>query len=332
MTKIRLRAAATVLSAVMAASLLSATTANATGSEADDIVQILESVPTEIPVMQDVTTDGATDLVAPGSASSDLAAIEDVLDVSVSALGENPLSLELLAAQDAATVSVSQDGVEVIDNGDNSLTVPLNRADGSLQVVFVIETTDAPTEYAIDVDLPEGAVLTQDEGGALLATGADGQLALGVAPAWAYDAAGTAVPTHYVVQGSEITQVVEHTSGDYQYPIAADPWFGKRLFSPMTVNRNGTFAGKNVYSGRLTTWGVAMGLSPQGLFIMGSAGLAEFTSQWATVRNSVSLQQQYQCHAVWGRAIIGAGFHWDLELSRPTNGNYLNVFAHRCNW
>lgn len=296
MTKIRIRAAATVLSVVMAASLLSATSANATGSEADDIVQILESVPTEIPVMQDVTTDGATALVAAGSASSDLAAIEDVLDVSVSALGENPLSIELLAAQDAAAVSVSQDGVEVIDNGDNSSTVPLNRADGSLQVVFVIETTDAPTEYAIDVDLPEGTVLTQDEGGALLATGADGQLALGVAPAWAYDAAGTAVPTHYVVQESQITQVIEHTSGDYQYPIVADPWLGQRLF------------------------------------IMASAGLAEFTSQWATVRNSVSLQQQYQCHAVWGRAIIGAGFHWDLELSRPTNSNYLNVAAHRCNW
>ncbi|MFC6355768.1 DUF2599 domain-containing protein [Luethyella okanaganae] len=316
----------------MAASLLSATAANATGSKADDVVSILESVPTEIPVMQDVSTEEATDLVAPGSASSDAAAIEDVSDVSVSALGENPLSVQLLAAQDAVAVSVSQDGVEVIDNGDNSSTVPLDRADGSLQVVFVIETPDAPSNYAIAVELPEGVVLTQDEGGALLATGANGQLVLGVAPAWAFDAAGTAVPTHYLVEGSEITQVVDHASGDYQYPISADPWLGQRLFSPMTVNRNGTYAGQNVYSGRLTLWGVTMGLSLQGLTIMSTAGLEEFTSQWAAVNNSASLRQQYLCHAIWGRAIIGAGFHWDLELSRPANANYGNVLAHKCNW
>lgn len=332
MTKVRLRTGAITVSTVMLASLLSVTSASAANSEADDVVSILESVPTEIPIMEDVVTDGATDLVAPGTASSDLAAIEDVTDVSVSDSGKNPLSVELIAAQNAVLVSVSNDGVEVIDNGDGSSTVPLERADGSLQVVFVIADSEAPTGYAIDIDLPEGVVLTEDEGGALLATAPDGRLALGVAPAWAYDAAGTAVPTRYVVEGSEISQIVDHTSGAYQYPISADPWLGQRLFNPMILNRGGTYNGQNRYTGTLTPWGVAMGIGPGGFAIMSSAGMEEFTSTWVAVANSVSLQQQYQCHAAWGRAILGSGFHWDLEASRPTNANFMDVLAHECNW
>jgi hypothetical protein len=332
MIKARLCSIATVMSTMIAVSLISATAASAAESDADSIVALLESLPTEIPVMQDVSTAGATDLVTPGTSSNDDAAIEEASKVSVSALGENPLSVELLSAQDAESVGVSLGGVEVIDNGDDSSTVPLVRDDGSLQIVFTAETPNAPTNYAVDVGLPDGVELTQDEGGALLAMDASGDLVLGVAPAWAYDAAGTAVPTHYVIEGSTITQVVDHTSGEYEYPISADPYLGTRLFSPMTVNRSGQIRGKNVYSGRLTAWGIAMGLSPNGLVIMSTAGLAEFTSQWTTVKNSTSLKQQYLCHAAWGRGLIGAGVHWDLELFRPANARYLNVAAHQCNW
>lgn len=328
-----------VVSTAAAVSLLAATLvvgvaapANAEGSDADDVVQILESVPAEVPVLQDVDSETATELVAPGDSSSESVAIQDAADVSVSAAGEDPLVVELLAAQDAVGVSVSSEGVEVIDNGDDSLTVPVSHSDGSLQVVTVIETSVAPTTYAVDVQLPAGAVLAEAEGGALLATGPDGEFVLGVAPAWAYDALGVAVPTHYVVQGSTIVQVVDHGSGDYQYPISADPWLGQRLFSPMTINRNGPYNGKNVYSGRLTPWGVAMGLSPSGFAIMSTAGWEEFASQWSVVRNSRSLYQQYQCHALWGRAIIGAGFHWDIEAVRPAISDFLNVARHRCNW
>lgn len=328
----RLPIAAFAAASALAASLLTAMPAHAASAEADDIVQTLEAVPTEVPLLQDVVTHASTDLVPPGATSSDASAIRDVGAVEVSAAGEDPLAVDLLAADHATAVSVSSDGVEVIDNGDGSSTVPLAREDGSLQVVFVIESVDAPSTYTIDVDLPDGVVLTHDEGGSLLATDDDGLLALGVAPAWAFDAAGVAVPTSYEVDGEEITQVVDHASGDYQYPITADPYLGIRLFDPMRVNRNGTYLGQNVYSGQLTAWGVSMGLSPLGVQIMSTYGLTEFTNQWAAVAGSRSLQQQYLCHAIWGRAILGAGFNWDLEAARPTNSNHANVFAHRCNW
>ncbi|WP_148059163.1 DUF2599 domain-containing protein [Rathayibacter sp. PhB127] len=318
--------------ALLAVSVVNATAAHAADSDADDVVKVLESVPTEIPLLQGVTTGSATDLVEAGNSSSERAAIRDVADVFVSGAGKKPLAVELLAAQNATEVSVSSEGIEVIDNGNGSSTVPLKHADGSLQIVTVIESSNAPTEYAVDVELPLGVVLTPTDDGALLATDSNGALVLGVAPAWAYDADGVSVPTRYVVQDTKIVQIVDHASGNFSYPVSADPWLGVRLFDPMTVNRQGTFNGRNVYSGRLTPWGVTMGLSAQGHAIMAGAGWEEFASQWSAVRSSTSLYQQYQCHAAYGRAIIGAGFHWDLEASRPANGNWPNVLAHRCNW
>lgn len=316
----------------LAASSMSTPHSPTASSDADEVVDILASISTKIPDLQDVDPASATIPLAPGSSSGESTLLRRATEASVSAAGENPLTVTLQAAEDAVAVSVSETGIEVIDNGDGSHTVPLNRSDGSLQVVTVIDSSTAPRRYSVDVGLPEDVTLTATEEGALVAMAPDGTLALGVAPAWAYDAVGVAVPTRYTVEGSTITQIVEHDSSEHQYPITADPWLGQRLFSPMTVNRKGAFQGRPVYSGRLTPWGVAMGLGNAGFTIMSTAGWEEFASSWSAVRNSRSMYQQYQCHALWGRAIIGAGIHWDLEAVRPANANWANVFSHQCNW
>ena len=46
-----------------------------------------------------------------------------------------------------------------------------------------------------------------------------------VAPAWARDADGKPVPTRYELRGSDLVQVVEHTTGNFRYPVTADPWW-----------------------------------------------------------------------------------------------------------
>ena len=43
-----------------------------------------------------------------------------------------------------------------------------------------------------------------------------------IEPAWALDANGEAVDTHYEVAGNELVQIVNHGDGD-AYPIVADP-------------------------------------------------------------------------------------------------------------
>lgn len=42
---------------------------------------------------------------------------------------------------------------------------------------------------------------------------------------WAYDAAGRAVPTYYVADGSRLIQVVRHDVEGIAYPVVADPRF-----------------------------------------------------------------------------------------------------------
>jgi len=50
-----------------------------------------------------------------------------------------------------------------------------------------------------------------------------------VAPPWAKDAAGENVKTHYQLNGSVLTQTVEHQAPGVAYPVLADPWLGVDL-------------------------------------------------------------------------------------------------------
>jgi len=88
-----------------------------------------------------------------------------------------------------------------------------------------IDGPSAPERYSFTIggDVKKLYVLSD---GSVAATDADGS-ALGVLAApWATDANGTAVPTHYEVDGTTLTQVVEHKDGSYSYGITADPHWG----------------------------------------------------------------------------------------------------------
>ena len=61
------------------------------------------------------------------------------------------------------------------------------------------------------------------EGGLILSDAAGQQLGQ-VAPPWAVDAAGNDVATHFEVDGTIVTQIVEHNVPGVTYPVVADPW------------------------------------------------------------------------------------------------------------
>jgi hypothetical protein len=44
-----------------------------------------------------------------------------------------------------------------------------------------------------------------------------------VSPPWAVDSRGVKVPTHYQLNGNQLTQVVDHASRNVTYPVVADP-------------------------------------------------------------------------------------------------------------
>ncbi|MEJ1816053.1 hypothetical protein [Clavibacter michiganensis] len=98
--------------------------------------------------------------------------------------------------------------------------------DGSTRVQTVLADKNSPKEYAYSMD---GFVPVQG-------VDAEGQDAFGflgegegetsnyvpVAPAWAKDARGVAVPTHYEVRGATLVQVIE-PAASATFPVVADP-------------------------------------------------------------------------------------------------------------
>jgi hypothetical protein len=110
--------------------------------------------------------------------------------------------------------------------------------DGSVRVHTVLNGPEAPSELVYSLGLPQGvtAQITADGGVDMVRaisvldaeTGEElvEDVPVGrVAPAWAVDAQGKAVPSWYELRDQQLVQFVDHTSGEYNYPITADPWW-----------------------------------------------------------------------------------------------------------
>jgi hypothetical protein len=93
--------------------------------------------------------------------------------------------------------------------------------DGGMQVLVVIDGPDAPTEYRFDTTVPAGAVLLPSTDGGAAVVDAEGLVVAVVAPAWAVDANGQPVPTHYQIDGTTLIQVIDHHGA--AYPVVGDP-------------------------------------------------------------------------------------------------------------
>lgn len=263
--------------------------------------------------------------------------------IEVDSKDRSDISVSLPFAETAASAQVVADRV-VYDNQNGSKTVPVPRGDGSMQINTVIESPSAPTAYPYTFSVP-GTAEVREEGGTVLFLDQDGKMLGGLAPAWAKDANGNSVPTHYEVSGTAVTQVVEHGEGS-AYPIVADPWLGDMLFMGFTDSRKPYYNGQPVYSAMLTPWGwrVYTGttwLVPTipSLPLIGNAIIRTFGwNEWKTFLvgpdPADTLKQQYDCHVLVGYAVWKAGFHWDLEAGRPSRPNwqYDGLFDHQCNW
>lgn len=138
--------------------------------------------------------------------------------------------------------------------------------------------------------------MTLTETGVVVITDGAGNFAGGVAPAWAKDANGNAIATHYEISGDTLTQVVDH-SGTDAYPIVADPWLGIQLFEGFwrgswegdyTYNTSVTVLGRMVLAG--TGFGVAGYAAGQTIFR--SNGRDERKAVWPAITNKATLQQQ----------------------------------------
>lgn len=224
-------------------------------------------------------------------------------------------------ASDAVQVT---DAVVAYDNGNGTTTAPALKEDGSVQITTVIEDEHAPTAYEYQLDIPTGATAELVDGTVAI-RGADGALIAGIAPAWATDASGAAVPTHYVLEGAALTQVIEH-SPEHQYPVVGDPWMGKALLSSAWVTYHTGYYRVNAEA---TSWG----RSNFGLAVHADH-VAELKTKlgshsWRVDANSGTIRDQFLCH-VWGNAFEPGTYN--LESNRQAQ-HWLTQFnlVDRCN-
>ena len=205
------------------------------------------------------------------------------------------ITLPASALTNAAKVT---DGLVAYDNQDGTTTVPVAKADGSLQLTTIIDGVGAPTSYAYDLELPEGYVLLEsDQGDGIAIASAAATDLLGVfAAPWAIDADGRDVPTHYEVQGDVLVQVVDHTAGSFTYPIVADPWLGKDLYSsPSLTTWNGVFKVNVTPTQQGKTWaGIATWWAHSDEIKNKLA--AKYPSRPASQRWNDNVQEQLYCH------------------------------------
>ncbi|WP_229053772.1 hypothetical protein [Aeromicrobium sp. Leaf350] len=116
-----------------------------------------------------------------------------------------------------------EDGRYVTDDPASGVSLSVSPLSDGVQIVVEVAASDAPTEFQFTFASEGGVLPTLLNSGEVALTSESGRdLGLIEAP-WAYDANGAAVPTHFEVRGSSVIQVVDHTSGDYAYPITADP-------------------------------------------------------------------------------------------------------------
>ena len=132
------------------------------------------------------------------------------------------VSIGLPFADQAADAEVQMPGVVSFDNRNGSSPVPVVQSDGSVQINTIIEGADAPTSYSYDYDCSGGVTLRRLADGGIVAVDGAGELVASIALPWAKDARGKDVATRYVINGTTLTQIVEHGVGS-AYPIVADP-------------------------------------------------------------------------------------------------------------
>ncbi len=119
------------------------------------------------------------------------------------------------------------------DNGVANTVVPLT--DG-VQMLTTLASADAAESFAYPIDVPDGGSLSLVESGSAVIRDAGGNTLITTTAPWARDANGRTVPTHYEVDGTALVQIVDPATGDYAYPIIADPtytyWWGGKTWVP----------------------------------------------------------------------------------------------------
>lgn len=226
-------------------------------------------------------------------------------------------------------------GIDAFRHDPNVVSVTVTQTNG-VQVVTLITDESAPTTYSYDLELDGGEAVSVDSG-AILVFDAAGALVGGFEPAWAYDSAGNSVPTRYELDGSTLTQVVEHDANT-MYPVIADPKYTSGVLDKSDVSS---------YSSKNPGYKVSAWLSGNGRWLLGLDAIAFSTLGWNILKkhhpgyvlrggkDAPTMKQQWDCHVLGGMLEWGS---FDLETGRKSLPNWITRVgtvwpaSKVCNW
>lgn len=183
-------------------------------------------------------------------------------------------------------------------------------------MVTVLENDNAPSTYSYQFDSDELGSFEHGEDGEIAVLSKSGDPLAFVAPAWAKDANGTPVQTHYELDGSTLKQVVE-TDTDTSFPVVADPYLGVKMVKKVKWTKR---AGGKTLVVTPTAGSRALG----GGYLPGKYGWKEVSKLGKT--KSTQLKWQYICHHQF--AFTKKTYNLDTWKKRKS---YADSVKHLCN-
>jgi len=239
------------------------------------------------------------------------------------------IEVTLPQADRLSDATLASDGATIIYVGDASTpSVAVQSSAGGLRIHTVIAGPGVETDSTYSLGLDEGARLVQDPSGFVVIQAADGSSQGFISPAWAVDATGASVPSSYTISGSTITQHVDLTGRNVQYPVVADPWLGQDLVSSAKWARS-----SSGWTLQVTPTGFARTIMPIfKLELALWAGYAGWDELYAKYKNKGldtnlgGMKDQYVCHMQF--AFFKST--WNLDEWRP-NVSYPATVAAACN-
>lgn len=199
---------------------------------APEVLQSIAAVKTRSDGTEAIrTTVKGTDLTVP---------VDPTGGVSIDSVNGPTIEIGLPAANKADDAIAVARGLVAYDNNNGSASLVKAAVDGSVEFLTIIEGVDSPTRFAYPIQVstggrieltPSGGANILDDNGAVVST---------VAPAWAKDANGRRVRTHYRVEGNTLVQYIEHRTEGIAYPVVADPWVRRWYGWDLLFDRNQT--------------------------------------------------------------------------------------------
>lgn len=262
---------------------------------------------TSVDVEPDDTGNNALDLSVEGS------------EIVVPNAPEDPVEVGSVEDEDAVSIYRPFNGSfdtkpiangVVANEGDLFTTVTSVKEDGGLQMATIIHESKSPERFEYQLDIPDDATTREDHGGVFIED-KDGKLIGGFTPPWAKDANGVDVPTHYVVEGNRLVQVVDHQEAkNIAYPIVADPIYRKGIIKKVVHERwkNGG------WEIRFTVTALAYWYQPFNPGYVYKMGLDDLREHHPRSMAKATMAQQWDCHVRGLHGVINV----DLESKRKS--------------